>query len=134
MKPMIFLNYTPKSVYSFNKQLLAQYKRTGDSYLADIRRNMSKQLTDYGLYYYLQNVNNAYYVIIGGLLDGTYENSEQIYKDQKYFEKCCDEMLNEFHGGVPEAVYDRICVLTENVQLLIQKLINILNDYCLEDI
>jgi hypothetical protein len=127
---LIFLNYKPESAYTLNQKLVSNYKKIGDAYLADIRRGMSKQLTDYGLYRYLQDVYNAYWVIIGGLAEGTYEDTEKIYKDQAFFEKQCDEMLKNIKGGVPDKVYDGISIKVSGVKLLIQKLIYIVSNYC----
>ena len=127
---LIFLNQSPESVYEFNTDLLLNYKKIGDAYLSDMRRSMSKQPVDYELYYYLQQVYNAYYVIIGGLIDGTYEDNKIINKDYDEFVKQCDALLKNLDGHVAEHVIEAVAIKVNGVELLLKKLIYIISNYC----
>ena len=64
---MILLNQEVVSPIKIDKDLVMTYKHEGDRYLVAINHNLTKQLVSYLVYYDLQQVNNAFFLILKNL-------------------------------------------------------------------
>lgn len=129
---MIYLNREIESAFKVDPDLVADYKVICDRYLVNIRRNLTKQLIFYKVYYDLQQVNNAYFLIIDKLLNGLYENIESLKKDNSDFVKCCNVFVKSSTTVVPENVMDLVDADIDRLKLAMNKLIYILENYCLQ--
>lgn len=127
---MIFLNQEEQSPIIIDKHLLGDYKRQGDIYLSGIKRNMTRQLTIYTVYKYLQDVYNSYFQIIGSLLDEKYMSLGEVLKDEKELAKQCTLFTKKLEGNVPDNIYQSIIKELENTKLLVRKLVYIIENIC----
>ena len=84
---MIFLNREESSVFKIEKDLVVDYKRTGDQYLVSIYHELTKQLIPYTVYNDLQKVDNYFYMIIKGLLYEEYTDIEKFRETYSIFVK-----------------------------------------------
>ena len=130
---MIFLNKDIVSVFNVNKDLIVNYKSEGDRYLVDIRRCLSKQLVYYILYTDLQKVNNSYFTIIDRLLNDEYEDVYKFKKDCSEFNNIQKVFLKSCEGFIDENVMEDVKHDIEKLDLLIQRLIYILENICYDE-
>lgn len=126
---MITINQITDTPIRIDFDLLRSYKRQGDIYLSNIRREMTKQLLVYTIYDTLQDMYNSYYVIIGGLLEKRYRNISELLKDEKSFNKQVDVFIEELKLIAPEYVCKCVIGDCKNVVLVITKLIAIVQEY-----
>lgn len=130
---MIFLNQKEEPVIHINPDLVINYKRQGDRLLVEIRRTLTKQLVFYGLYADLQLVNNAFFSVIDNLLNEVYRDQYEIHKGQQEFEKTCNMFIKNCDGIIDDNVYEHVVECLDDLKLVIQKIVYISENICLED-
>lgn len=129
---MIFLNREEQSVIKIDPDLVIDYKRESDLYLVNIKRSLTKQLVYYKVYYELNKVNNAFYAIIDGLLNEKYTKVQDFRNDVKDFSSAVNVFLRTCTDIIEEHVFDLVKADTDAVDLIIKKLVSIVENYCMK--
>lgn len=127
---MIFLNKEIKSVVFMDRDLVATYKRTCDRLFINIHRNLTKQLVDYLVYYHLQEMENAFGVIIDNLLNQTYEDINDYFHDKGDFSKMVNEFEKSLEGSLPDYVYDVVIRYIDRLKREMNKLYYVIENIC----
>ena len=128
---MIFLNREESSVFKIEKDLVVDYKRTGDQYLVSIYHELTKQLIPYTIYNDLQKVDNYFYLIIKGLLYDEYTNIEKFRENYSIFVKKCDLVLKNSKESFLTDDNMKVCdFYIDKLKLLMQKLMYIAENIC----
>lgn len=127
---MILLNKEEVSAITINPDLVVSFKVSGDTYLNDIKRTLSKQLVYYMLYYELQQMFNSYFRIIDKLLNEKYSDISQLRKDHSLFKKDCSNFLKTCQGFIDDDVLEEVTKNTDQVDNLILKLVYIAENIC----
>lgn len=128
---MIFLNREESSVFKIEKDLVVDYKRTGDQYLVSIYHELTKQLIPYTIYNDLQKVDNYFYLIIKGLLYDEYTNIEKFRENYSIFVKKCDLFLKNSKESFLTDDNMKVCdFYIDKLKLLMQKLMYIAENIC----
>ena len=128
---MIFLNREESSVFKIEKDLVVDYKRTGDQYLVSIYHELTKQLIPYTIYNDLQKVDNYFYLIIKGLLYDEYTNIEKFRENYSIFVKKCDLFLKNSKESFLTDDNMKVCdFYIDKLKLLMQKLMYIAENSC----
>ena len=129
---MIFLNRGEPSVIKIDPDLVIDYKRESDLYLVNIKRSLTKQLVYYKVYYELNKVNNAFYAIIDGLLNEKYTKVQDFRNDVKDFSSAVNVFLRTCTDIIEEHVFYLVKADTDAVDLIIKKLVSIVENYCMK--
>lgn len=128
---MIFLNREESSVFKIEKDLVVDYKRTGDQYLVSIYHELTKQLIPYTVYNDLQKVDNYFYLIIKGLLYEEYTDIEKFRENYSIFVKKCDIFLKNSKESFLTDDNMKVCdFYIDKLKLLMQKLMYIAENIC----
>lgn len=127
---MIYLNREPVSVFKIDPDLVVDYKVICDEILVNIRRNLSRQLIFYKVYYDLQQLYNGFFSIFDKLLNNLYEDSSVFNKDVSDFKGLCDVLLKNSENIIPENIHDLVDSDIKKLLLTIDKLVYIINNYC----
>lgn len=128
---MIFLNREKSSVFKIEKDLVVDYKRTGDQYLVSIYHELTKQLIPYTIYNDLQKVDNYFYLIIKGLLYGEYTDIEKFRENYSIFVKKCDIFLKNSKESFLTDDNMKVCdCYIDKLKLLMQKLMYVAENIC----
>lgn len=128
---MIFLNREESSVFKIEKDLVVDYKRTGDQYLVSIYHELTKQLIPYTIYNDLQKVDNYFYLIIKGLLYDEYTDIEKFRETYSIFAKKCDIFLKNSKESFLTDDNMKVCdFYIDKLKLLMQKLMYIAENIC----
>lgn len=128
---MIFLNREESSVFKIEKDLVVDYKRTGDQYLVSIYHELTKQLIPYTIYNDLQKVDNYFYLIIKGLLYEEYTDIEKFRENYSIFVKKCDLFLKNSKESFLTDDNMKVCdFYIDKLKLLMQKLMYIAENIC----
>jgi hypothetical protein len=128
---MIFLNREESSVFKIEKDLVVDYKRTGDQYLVSIYHELTKQLIPYTIYNDLQKVDNYFYLIIKGLLYEEYTDIEKFRENYSIFVKKCDIFLKNSKESFLTDDNMKVCdFYIDKLKLLMQKLMYIAENIC----
>ena len=128
---MIFLNREESSVFKIEKDLVVDYKRTGDQYLVSIYHELTKQLIPYTVYNDLQKVDNYFYLIIKGLLYEEYTDIEKFRENYSIFVKKCDIFLKNSKESFLTNDNMKVCdFYIDKLKLLMQKLMYIAENIC----
>jgi hypothetical protein len=128
---MIFLNREESSVFKIEKDLVVDYKRTGDQYLVSIYHELTKQLIPYTVYNDLQKVDNYFYMIIKGLLYEEYTDIEKFRETYSIFVKKCDIFLKNSKESFLTDDNMKVCdFYIDKLKLLMQKLMYIAENIC----
>ena len=127
---MIKLKQSKESPIVVSKKFLADYKEQGDKYLANIRRNLSKQPAVWTLYGDLQQLYNAYGDIINSLVNGEYYDISEVRKGFREYEKVAKYFVKMTDGEVPYNIQCSVEEDVEDVRLLLVKLVTIIEKYC----
>lgn len=128
---MIFLNREESSVFKIEKDLVVDYKRTGDQYLVSIYHELTKQLIPYTIYNDLQKVDNYFYLIIKGLLYDEYTDIEKFRENYSIFVKKCDIFLKNSKESFLTDDNMKVCdFYIDKLKLLMQKLMYIAENIC----
>lgn len=128
---MIFLNREESSVFKIEKDLVVDYKRTGDQYLVSIYHELTKQLIPYTIYNDLQKVDNYFYLIIKGLLYEEYTDIEKFHENYSIFVKKCDIFLKNSKESFLTDDNMKVCdFYIDKLKLLMQKLMYIAENIC----
>ena len=132
---MIFLNQEEESVFTIDKDLVVEYKRTGDRYLVSMYHELTKQLIAYTIYNDLQKVDNYFYAIIKGLLYDEFTKLSTMQNNYSSFVRYCDVFIKNCEDVVPEESYKIVVFYVDKLKLLMQKLVYIAENICydLED-
>ena len=131
---MIYLNKVEEPNIIINQDLVIEYKEEGDIYLVNVKRNMTKQLVGYTHYQTLQKINNSFYFIIQGLLEDKFENVTKLKDAYRKLVVNCNTLIKNISNLLPDDIYNTICEDLDSLQLLIEKLIYIVENFCfLED-
>lgn len=128
---MIYLNQEVQSIFNVDPDLVVDYKRICDRFLISMRHNLTKQLIAYGVYYDFQQINNTYFVMIDKLLNGLYEDVSYLYKDYAEYVKWCNTFLKNSERIVPDNIHKLVEDDINSMQLALNKLIYILNNFCI---
>lgn len=128
---MIYLNREIKSAFNVDPDLVVDYKSVCDRYLVNIRRNLTKQLVFYKVYYDLQQVNNSYFAMIDKLMNEEYEFIEQLNKDYAKFVNCCTVFERNSRTIVPDNVMELVEKDVDKLKLAVDKLLYIVKNLCL---
>lgn len=127
---MILLNKEIKSVINIDRDLVRTYKSSCDTYLVAIKRNLTKQLVDYRVYYKLQLLDNAFGKIINNLLNDTYDDIDLYEQDKHNFEV----VVNDFEGYLADIISERLYNTTlsylNRLGREMTKLYYIIENYC----
>ena len=128
---MIFLNREESSVFKIEKDLVVDYKRTGDQYLVSIYHELTKQLIPYTIYNDLQKVDNYFYLIIKGLLYDEYTELNKFRETYSMFVKKCDIFLKNTKESFLTDDNMKVCdFYIDKLKLLMQKLMYIAENIC----
>lgn len=128
---MIFLNREKSSVFKIEKDLVVDYKRTGDQYLVSIYHELTKQLIPYTIYNDLQKVDNYFYLIIKGLLYDEYTDIEKFRENYSIFVKKCDIFLKNSKESFLTDDNMKVCdCYIDKLKLLMQKLMYVAENIC----
>jgi hypothetical protein len=127
---MIYLNREIESIFNVDQDLVIDYKRVCDRYLVNIRRNLSKQLVFYKVYYDLQQVNNSYFEIIDKLINELYEYVADLDKDYSVFIRNCNTFLKNSENIIPQNIHYLVDSDIKSIQLSLDKLIYIIKNFC----
>jgi hypothetical protein len=130
---MIFLNHEEEPVVTINKDMVLDYKQTGDDCLVGIKRELSKQLVYYILYTDLQEVNASFGTIIEKLLDNKYLDVRDLDKDIAKLDKNCKALLKSCDGFVEEYVIENVKIWVDRLLLCVSKLKYILDKFCTDN-
>lgn len=130
---MIFLNKEEPSVISIDKDIVVDYKRESDLYLINIKRSLTRQLVFYGVYTGLNKLNNSFYKIISGLLNDEYKDMQTFRDDYKAFSVTCSEFIKECENYVDDDVLESVSYEVNCVDLIIKKLIAIVENFCVSE-
>ena len=131
---MIYLNKVEEPNIIINQDLVIEYKEEGDIYLVNVKRNMTKQLVGYTHYQTLQKINNSFYFIIQGLLEDKFENVTKLKDAYRKLVVNCNTLIKNISNLLPDDIYNTICEDLDSLQLLMEKLIYIVENFCfLED-
>lgn len=131
---MIFLNKEEEQIISIDPDIVLNYKHEGDMYLVNIQHELTKQLISYLVFYDLQKVNNSFFKLIQNLSEGNYFDIVDFRNDYAEFIKCCKTFLKGCEGIEEVGVYDSVKESIDKLQLSIQKLVYIIENFCyLED-
>ena len=108
-----------------NKQLLYEYKEECDTYLVNIKRELTRALVDYKLFQQLQQVNNSFFIIIDYLDTERYT----VFKELKDHKVDLNNDINIFtkncRGKIPNSIFRNIYYNLDKLMLTINKLIEI---------
>jgi hypothetical protein len=127
---MIYLNREPVSVFKIDPDLVVDYKVICDEILVNIRRNLSRQLIFYKVYYDLQQMYNGFFSIFDKLLNNLYEDSSVFNKDVSDFKGLCNVLLKNSENIIPENIHNLVDSDIKKLLLTIDKLVYIINNYC----
>lgn len=132
---MIFLNKEEESVFNIDRDLVVDYKRTGDRYLVSMYHELTKQLIPYTIYNDLQKVDNYFYLIVKSLLHDEYTKLSEMQDSYSQFIRYCDIFIKNCSGRVPDSSYDVCEFFIDKLKLLMNKLTYIAENICydLED-
>lgn len=109
-----------------NKNLLSVYKNECDTYLVDIRRELTRSLVDYQRFQELQNVNNGFYNIIHGLDEGEFINISQLNSVKHQLVLDLEAFLKNCKTSIDTDIYEPIQRSSRKLMLTVHKLIQIL--------
>jgi len=127
---MIYLNKVEEPNIVINQDLVIEYKEEGDIYLVNVKRNMTKQLVGYTHYQTLQKINNSFYFIIQGLLEDKFENVTKLKDAYRKLVVNCNTLIKNISNLLPDDIYNTICEDLDSLQLLMEKLIYIVENFC----
>jgi len=127
---MIYLNKVEEPNIVINQDLVIEYKEEGDIYLVDVKRSMSKQPVGYTHYQTLQKINNSFYFIIQGLLEDKFENVTKLKDAYRKLVVNCNTLVKNISNLLPDNIYNAICEDIDSLQLLMEKLIYIVENFC----
>ena len=127
---MILLNKEIVSVINIDKDLVVTYKTTCDRYLINIHRELTKQLVDYIVYYYFQEMENVFGKIIDNLLNGLYDDIDMYYADKEEFSKWVTTFVKSLEGAVFDTAYEKIIKYTDRLDLEMNKMYYIIENVC----
>ena len=127
---MIYLNKVEEPNIIINQDLVIEYKEEGDIYLVNVKRNMTKQLVGYTHYQTLQKINNSFYFIIQGLLEDKFKNVTRLKDAYRKLVVNCNTLIKNISNLLPDDIYNTICEDLDSLQLLMEKLIYIVENFC----
>ena len=127
---MIYLNKVEEPNIVINQDLVIEYKEEGDIYLVNVKRNMSKQTVGYTHYQTLQKINNSFYFIIQGLLEDKFENVTKLKDAYRKLVVNCNTLIKNISNLLPDNIYNAICEDIDSLQLMMEKLIYIVENFC----
>ena len=127
---MIFLNQEIESIFTVSQDMVLGYKKTCDSYLVDIRRNMTKQLLDYRLYTPLKELYNAYGKLILDVANNKYCDMKDFDTDYKQLVTAEKAFTQDIKGRVSDDIYAKICEDVDFMHKNIDKLVYVLKNFC----
>lgn len=127
---MILLNKEIVSVINIDKDLVVTYKTTCDRYLINIHRELTKQLVDYIVYYYFQEMENMFGKIIDNLLNGLYDDIDMYYADKEEFSKWVTTFVKSLEGAVFDTAYEKVIKYTDRLDLEMNKMYYIIENVC----
>ena len=127
---MILLNKEIVSVINIDKDLVVTYKTTCDRYLINIHRELTKQLVDYIVYYYFQEMENMFGKIIDNLLNGLYDDIDVYYADKEEFSKWVTTFVKSLEGAVFDTTYEKVINYTDRLDLEMNKMYYIIENVC----
>lgn len=130
---MIWLHHEEEPAFKINKDMVLDYKRTADDVLISIRRELSRQLVYYMVYTDLQQVNNSFFKMIDGLLNDLYLEASELKDDNAVFVQNCKAFLKGCQGFVSEEALEYVTKEIEDLQLIIKKLLYIIDNYCTDE-
>ena len=127
---MILLNKEIVSVINIDKDLVVTYKTTCDRYLINIHRELTKQLVDYIVYYYFQEMENMFGKIIDNLLNGLYDDIDMYYADKEEFSKWVTTFVKSLEGAAFDTAYEKVIKYTDRLDLEMNKMYYIIENVC----
>lgn len=127
---MILLNRELHPIFNIDPDYIITYKKECDVHLGAMKHQLSRQLIDYKVYYYLQKLYNSFYKILKGLLEETYEDIKTWNEDKKDLELACKTFASSMKGSVPEKVQQRVINQLDMFQTEMNKLYNVLQTVC----
>lgn len=108
-----------------NKELLYRYKDCLDTYLVNIKRELTRSLVDYKLFQELQQVNNSVFVIIDYLDAEHYTYVKEVIDDKKVLMNSINTFLKHCNGTITKDIYDSIYDNCDLLSLTVNKLVEI---------
>ena len=123
-------SYNSNEPLVINPKLVDYYKEQCDTYLVNLKRELTRSLVDYHLFQRLQDINNSFIIIIDKLLNKEYIATSQILDDYKIltdavnvFQKGCYSVIS---GDIYESIryYSKLLLITMNKLITTVKTIN----------
>ena len=123
-------SYNSNEPLVINPKLVDYYKEQCDTYLVNLKRELTRSLVDYHLFQQLQDINNSFIIIIDKLLNKEYIATSQILDDYKIltdavniFQKGCYPVIN---GDIYESIryYCKLLLITMNKLITTVRTIN----------
>ena len=123
-------SYNSNEPLVINPKLVDYYKEQCDTYLVNLKRELTRSLVDYHLFQQLQDINNSFIIIIDKLLNKEYIATSQLLDDYKIltdvvniFQKGCYPVIN---GDIYESIryYSKLLLITMNKLITTVKTIN----------
>lgn len=108
-----------------NKELLQLYRERCDTYLVNIKRQLSRNLVDYKLFQELQQVNNSFFVIIDYLDSEHYTTVKEVEDDRQLLVNNINIFTKHCKNCVPLDIFESIMDDCNILALTIHKLIQI---------
>lgn len=130
---MIIIGYNEPSIFKINHDIVLEYKRICDTYLVNIRRNMTRQCVDFRLYGPMNKVFNSYGNIIESLLEDKYTDIREFEADYRRLEQSCNDYKKDSDIQLVGFVYDNICEELDMLVLAMNKLKYIIDNFCIQE-
>lgn len=123
---MISISYNKDTPpLKINKNLLSVYKNECDTYLVDIRRELTRSLVDYRRFQELQKVNNDFYEIIHSLNEGEFVNISQLDSVKHQLVLDLETFLKNCKSTADTDIYEPIQHSARKLMMTVHKLIQI---------
>lgn len=109
-----------------NKELLQSYRERCDTYLVNIKRELTRSLVDYKLFQELQQVNNSFFVIIDYLDCDHYTHIKEVEDDRQRLISAINVFTKHCKVCVALDIFESIIHDCNYLMITIHKLIQIL--------
>lgn len=130
---MIILGYKEPPIFKINHDIVLEYKRICDTYLVNIRRNMTRQCVDFRLYGPMNKVFNSYGNIIESLLEDKYTDIREFEADYRRLEQSCNDYKKDADIQLVGFVYSNVCEELDMLVLAMNKLKYIIDNFCMQE-
>lgn len=123
---MIKLYNQKDSPLRVNIDLVNEYKRQADTYLLDMRRELTRALVDYIAFRDLQLVNNSFFDIVDKLLNQEFTCLSELRDSNQKLVVTLETFLKVCKQSVEANIYTPINISARKFILTVHKLIQII--------